>query len=89
MGTKEGHALGHHAKSKNKAADDGGWCTEDLFFDSDGCLFIANSALALAIQASLNAWGGHFCMTRQAFPGEKNAEGGPIEGNKANMMCPC
>jgi hypothetical protein len=70
--------------SKNK-----GWCTQDLYFDQEGCLFIANAELAREIQDSLNAWGGRLCMSRRGFCEEKDACGGPVEGNKVNMLCPC
>jgi hypothetical protein len=76
-------------REKNKEKKDGGWCTEDLYFDQEGCLFIANAELAHAIVDSLNAWGGRLCMSREAFAGETGPDGGPIEGGKVNMLCPC
>jgi hypothetical protein len=66
-----------------------GWCTNDLDFDGEGCLFIRNEALARAIQQHMDNWGGHLCMRRDKFPEETSSDGGPIEGNKINVLCPC
>jgi hypothetical protein len=65
------------------------WCTQDLEFDQEGCLYIKNEQLAHAIQDRMNAWGGRLCMSRDKFPNETSADGGPIEGNHVNMLCPC
>jgi hypothetical protein len=79
-------------KEKNKEKKDGGWCTEDIRFDQEGCLYIANKDLARMIQQNLNAWGGRLCMFRDFVDDDgdgKDDDGGVITDNKVNMMCPC
>lgn len=57
-------------KNKAKDASGKGWCTDDLFFDEEGCIYVANKDLADAIQASLDAWGGHLTIYRDRRPDE-------------------
>jgi len=80
-------------KEKNKKKNEtGGWCTEDISFDQEGCLYIGNKELGRMIQQSLNAWGGRLCMVREMIDDDgdgEDDEGGVITGNKINMMCPC
>jgi hypothetical protein len=77
------------ASAAKEAVAQTGWCTNDLDFDGEGCLFIKNVALAHAIQEHMDNWGGRLCMGRDKFPEETSADGGPIEGNHVNMLCPC
>jgi hypothetical protein len=65
------------------------WCTTDIDFDQEGCLYIKNVDLAHAIQNHINTLGGRLYLRRDAFPNEVSEDGGPIEGNKVNSMCPC
>ncbi|HYJ31717.1 MAG TPA: hypothetical protein VE326_00690 [Candidatus Binatia bacterium] len=53
---------------KNKSKADGGWCTDDLYFDEEGCLYVANKALADAIQSSMAAWKNRLKMYRDPQP---------------------
>lgn len=68
------------------------WCTQDLSFDQEGCLYIANKELGRMIQQSMNAWGGQLCILRDLIDDDNDGnddEGGVITDNKVNMMCPC
>lgn len=50
-------------KNVSKSQDPRGWCTEDLFFDEDGALFIRNKKLAEAIASSMAAWGNRLTIS--------------------------
>jgi hypothetical protein len=58
-------------KNKPKDENGGGWCIDDLYFDEEGCVYVANKDLADAIQSSLDAWKGHLTIYRDPRPGEK------------------
>lgn len=64
---------------KNKSKAEGGWCTDDLYFDEEGCLYVANKALADAIKSSMDAWKNRLKMYRDA-PQELPAPGRKGEG---------
>jgi len=53
---------------KNKSKAEGGWCTDDLYFDEEGCLYVANKALADAIESSMDAWKNRLKIYRDAPP---------------------
>lgn len=57
-------------KNRAKDASGNGWCTDDLYFDEEGCIYVANKDLAAAIQASLDAWHGHLTIYRDRLAGE-------------------
>ena len=65
------------------------WCTNDIDFDQEGCLYIKNVDLAHALQAHMDALGGRLYIVRDPFPNEVSSDGGPIEGRLVNSMCPC
>ena len=53
---------------KNKSKAEGGWCTDDLFFDEEGCLYVPNKALADAIKSSMDAWKNRLKIYRDPPP---------------------
>jgi hypothetical protein len=65
------------------------WCTNDIDFDQEGCLYIKNVDLAHAIQNHIDALGGHLYLRRDGFPNEVSEDGGTVEGRPVNSMCPC
>jgi hypothetical protein len=83
-------------KERNKDKKDlgpAGWCTEDLYFDEVGRLFVSNAALAAEIQRTFDTWGKRFCIFRAKTAEEKKEDekkgGGGIGENKVNTMCSC
>jgi hypothetical protein len=70
---------------KNKSKEDGGWCTDDLYFDEEGCLYVANKALADAIQSSMDAWKNRLKMYRDD-PKEPSTPGGKAESYPGGVI---
>ena len=79
----------HEDQGKHKGQDKkGDWCTDDLDWDDDGCLYIKNQELAQQIYDAI--WvNKHFCISM----GDENFDPRHPEGgggdNKMNAMCPC
>ncbi|HEU5310522.1 MAG TPA: hypothetical protein VFV24_03620 [Candidatus Eisenbacteria bacterium] len=92
QGQGKGHDK-HKLKEKDKnqesvAESEEAWCTDDLDFDADGCLYIHNDALADAIEAKIDA--GEFCIRRDDPDYVVVDENGnPIGERPANIQCPC
>lgn len=61
---------------KNKSKAEGGWCTDDLYFDEEGCLYVANKALADAIKSSMDAWKNRLKIYRDPPPKPPKPVGG-------------
>lgn len=81
----------HKNVEKNQA---GGWCTDDLYFDQEGSLYIKNETLADMIEQTQNAWGGRITIVRRKKgdppdPDDDKDDGGGVGDQKVNMMCPC
>ena len=70
---------------KNKSKAEGGWCTDDLYFDEEGCLYVANPALADAIQNSMDAWKNRLKMYRDD-PQEPPTPGRKIESYPGGVI---
>lgn len=56
------------------------WCDGKIYFDKDGCLYIADGSLADAIEKAIRNPKRKFCIARE----DPNRP-----GHKQDVMCPC